>query len=340
MTVIPSLVRLVAAVGGICVAGHAAAGVVVSGLTPQVYVDVATRVDNQMANDQLATGGGLLFGASEASPLGATAKVREGEPWSHPCQQALCGSLSSQTAVAKGEINTDLARFKSLTGLGVLSAEGAGQTILGQTDVVTFSPAAALKTPQLKLHLDMDSSAGTSNETRGYSLFEFRVSLTRKACDTDLFPDGCDNQVFFFHGQDYAGTDIDSWSITGQDGAVLGEGVRLPMGGMDFTLDLFDLGGAALQIGVDYDLGIVSRSYSECAARTSGVPQDSCTTYMDASHTVYVGITGLETSTYRYPGFTPGDPPNGVPEPGSLPMVLTAFGLAALGTRRVQQRRR
>lgn len=338
MTSNAPLVRLTGALTSLLLAGSASADIIVSTLTPQVAVAVATRVDNEMAHDELATGGTLLFGRSSASPLGASAVVKEGEPWSHPCTVAHCAALSSQSAFAKGEINADLGRFKALTSVGLTSAGGAAQTLLRQNDVVTFDVRSFIKTPQLKLHIDLDSSAGDSTETRGYSLFEFSVSLNRKACDTDLAPDGCDNSLFHFHGQDYAGTDLDSWYFTGQDGDRLGEGTRLPNGGLDITLDMFDLGGAAVQINTEYDLRIYSRSYSECAARSDAAPETHCSTDLDASHTAYVGITNLATSTYRYPGMTASGPGNNVPEPASLALVSTALGLVALGARRGRRR--
>lgn len=329
MTPTAPLVRLAAATAGLLLAGSASATVITSTLTPEISVAVATRVGNQMADDQLSTGGSLLYGVSRASPLGANALVQEGVPWSHPCAVTHCDSITSQFANAKGEINAELGRFKALTSLGLASADGAGQTILSQTDVVTFGPSALIKPPQLKMHLDLDSHAGNSVETRGYSLFDFTVSLSLKACNTDLNPDGCERQVFYFHAQDYYGTGpLDSWYATGLGAAPLADGGLVPVGGLDLVIDLFDYVDNVAQIGAEYDLAISSRSYSECSARSDSQPEEWCSTYLDASHTAYVGITGLASSTYAYPGMAAAGPGTPVPEPASLPMVLAAFGLA------------
>ena len=330
-------VRLAAALIGVALADASSAQVIVSTEQPQLTLGVGTRVANEMANDNM-TSDTLLYGRSTASPLGASAIVKEREPWLSPCATVACGFLTSSWANARGEINPELGRFRSLTSVSVAETDGAGLATLGLTDVVTFGLGFPIGgPPKLNLHIDLDSRAGTSTESRGYSLFDFTVSLTRKACDFDENPDGCDNEVFHFHAQDYGGTDIDSWYYTGQGSAHLGEGVHVPTEGLDVTIDLFDLGGASVLLGPEYDLRIGSLTYSQCSARSASEPETFCSTHLDASNTVYVGITNLASSTFRYPGQTVDGPGNSVPEPSSLPLLLSGIGLAALG--RVHPRR-
>jgi hypothetical protein len=247
-----------------------------------------------------------------------------------------CAALTSSWANALGEINPELGRFRSLTSVSVAATDGVAMATLGLTDVVTFGLAGyPTWPPKLNLHIDLDSGAGNSAEPRGHSEFDFTVSLTRKDCNRDQFPDGCGNTVFRFHAEDYRGTDIDSWYYTGHDSAILGEGVHVPADGLDLTIDLFDLGGASVALGTDYYLGIGSRTYSECSPRAVGTgsvgTEAFCSTHLDASNTVYVGITNLASSTFHYPGLTVDGPGNSVPEPSSLPLLLSGIGIAALG---------
>ena len=330
-------VRLVGVLIGASLAGASSAQVIVSSDQPQLTLGVATRVADEQANDEL-TSSTLLYGRSVASPLGASAIVKEREPWSSPCATQLCSLATSSWANARGEINPELGRFRSLTSVSVAEPDAAGLATLGLTDVVTFGLGFPIGgPPKLNLHIDLDSGAGTSTELRGYSLFDFTVTLARKDCSHDDFPDGCGNEVFHFHAQDYGGTDIDSWVYTGQEGVILGEGVHVPTEGLDVTIDLFDLGGASVLLGPEYDLRIGSLTYSQCSARSASEPETFCSTHLDASNTVYVGITNLASSTFRYPGQTVDGPGNSVPEPSSLPLLLSGIGLAALG--RVHPRR-
>lgn len=339
MTRIP-LARLTPVVFSLLLVGTASdASITLSDLTPQVTVSVATRVDNQMANDERTSSSHLMYGSSTASTLGASAQVDDGASWPDPCSQGFCGALTSSFAHARGEVNADLGRIRSMSSVQVSDSSSAAQAIVGLGDVLTFGLPSLFIRPQLKLHIDLDSRAGTSAELRGHSEYQFMVSLSRHACDRDEFPDGCNNTVFYFEARDNNGSANDSWFYARDaHSSHLADGVSVPGGGLDIAIDLTDLGGVDVALWTEYDLGIFSRAYSECGARTDQAPDRFCSTDVDASHTVYVGITNLAASTFRYPGLVNQDLGT-VPEPAALPLVLAAMGLAAVGTVRPRRRR-
>jgi hypothetical protein len=331
--------RIAAALLAACLAGPAAATVVGSGLTPGLWVSVGARVDNQVADDEQTTSvGTTIYGNARASIFGADAGVEPGASWPLPCANPACLpplSLTTQTAHGQGEANGALGRLRTHAYASVSderSAFARGDARID--DVVKFGLFSAA--PRLVLHIDGRGRGGA----RGNAFMDFTVFLGRHDCDTSFFTEGCFAPAFTFHAQEYEGNDLDSWYYGLGDGSDrLAEGSGLPDGGLDIIVPLLEFGQRP-GIDIEYDLVTTLGTQAECVAWSEGQSKEVCTSHFDASNTVYVGITGLASSTYRYPGIAATDPGNSAPTPASLPLVLLALGAATFGTARPRRARR
>lgn len=318
--------RLIAPVAAVCVvlalAGTARADDL---MVPSLGVNVGQHIDNVSgAASEVSTTAKLLTGVARS---GADAFVLVDDTWVNPCSLQLCASTTSQHTLALGEVTTELGRFRAFTYVTVGQSTGSSRVDLGLNDVVTFKHGYQINDPLLRLHIDATSRADSLlSSDRGYSLLEINVLVDpHNGCDN---PDGCATQVFKFNLRDYEGSSLDHWTYEGYDmGLVLAEGTHLPTGGIDVELAIRDDRGQPLLPFHEYDLRMSISAYSECAGSDKNFAV--CSTVMDAGHTVYMGLTQVESSTYAYRE-TPA-----VPEPATWLSMLLGLGL--IGRRQMRQ---